>query len=60
MSVTAWLLIVFAHLLVFVDLWLAVAYGHEYTISAELDNQARSHPIIPFAFGILMGHFFWR
>lgn len=29
------------------------------TISEIIARQGRLHPIIPFAFGVLMGHFFW-
>lgn len=29
------------------------------TISETLNRQARLHPLIPFAFGVLAGHFFW-
>lgn len=31
----------------------------EYTISFVIATAAKRNPIIPLAFGILMGHFFW-
>lgn len=30
------------------------------TISEIMWRYARSYPILPFAFGVLMGHFFWQ
>lgn len=29
------------------------------TISEVVLGFARNHPVVPFAFGVLMGHFFW-
>lgn len=29
------------------------------TISGIVLGFARRHPLVPFAFGVLMGHFFW-
>jgi hypothetical protein len=29
------------------------------TISEVILGFARSHPVVPFSFGVLMGHFFW-
>lgn len=40
------------------DLWLAFDTKPGNTVS-EIIQQAGKRPIIPFGFGILMGHFFW-
>lgn len=37
------------------------AHGHTGdTISEIIWNVTAKRPLIPFAFGLLMGHFFWR
>jgi hypothetical protein len=30
------------------------------TISEHIWNVTLKHPLVPFAFGMLMGHFFWQ
>ncbi len=35
-------------------------YGVEYTISRTLTEWSRTNPIIPFIFGMCVGHFFWN
>lgn len=34
--------------------------GHSYTISAIVWQLTRHTAIVPFAAGVLMGHFFWQ
>lgn len=41
------------------DIFLAIRYGAEATWSAMLNNWGAQHPIVPFVFGIVMGHLFW-
>jgi hypothetical protein len=49
--------------LVAYDVYLAVRWGYEATISYQLLQASRAEPIIPLALGlvlgILLGHLFW-
>lgn len=40
------------------NIWLAVTPDKK-TISQVIARWAVKHPIIPFVFGVLMGHWFW-
>jgi hypothetical protein len=44
-------------LLIVYDVWAAFEPGA--TISERMLDMGHRHPVIPFAIGILMGHFFW-
>lgn len=46
-------------LLVGWDIFVAVKPPSGDTISEIIRQTAGKHPIIPFAFGVLIGHFFW-
>lgn len=54
---TIWILVVTTILLGAWDLYARRKPGG--TISEVLLNSARSSPLIPFLFGVLMGHMFW-
>lgn len=40
------------------DIYVATQAGSA-TISAVVLGWAMAHPVVPFAFGVLMGHLFW-
>lgn len=42
------------------DCWLLVKGGTEATISHWMIVSSYKYPLIPFFWGFLMGHFFWR
>jgi hypothetical protein len=41
------------------DVFALVRGGYKATISYVLLKAARNYPLIPFAFGVLIGHLFW-
>ena len=59
MNVTAWLLVAVAGLLILYDIYAAVRWGYDGTISRDMLVASLSHPIIAFAAGVLCGHLFW-
>lgn len=42
------------------DVFVLYKEGGNATISVVMWNTAQSYPIVPFAFGVLMGHLFWQ
>jgi len=61
-AITIWLLIGVAVLLISWDIYVAFfnkTPNSKDTISGVVLGFAQKHPVIPFAFGVLMGHFFW-
>lgn len=40
------------------DVWVVIRYGNEATISVRMLRLGRAYPIIPFALGVLIGHFY--
>lgn len=46
-------------MLVVFDLWMAGNGTPGDTISEVVRSWSARHPVIPFAAGVLMGHFFW-
>ena len=42
------------------DIYAIIEGGAQSTISCVVINAAYKYPIIPFAVGVLCGHFFWR
>ena len=46
-------------LLVVFDVWMAANSTPGDTISEVVRSWAQRHPVIPFAAGVVMGHFFW-
>ena len=53
-------LIVIVAVITAFDIYLAFMGGQEETISLFLWYTAQKWPIIPFIFGVLMGHLFWQ
>lgn len=41
------------------DIFARIHGGYEATISAVIFETAFKEPVVPFAFGFLMGHLFW-
>ena len=60
MSTTTILVVVFLILIVIADVYLAIKGGFQNTISWWVWLNSVKYPIIPFVFGMLMGHFFWN
>ena len=58
-TITAVVCVATACVLVGYDIFAAVKAGPSGTISDVIRGVAATNPIVPFAFGILMGHFFW-
>jgi hypothetical protein len=56
---TAIILVIVAGLLIVWDIYLAAAPPTGDTISEVIRDFAYRHPIIPFAIGVLIGHWFW-
>lgn len=55
---TILILVAVAAALIGWDVWLYVTEPEGNTISEALLWSSR-HPVVPFAFGVLMGHLFW-
>jgi hypothetical protein len=47
-----------AVILIAYDFWVGFTYGGDYTESWIILQYSHSYPVIPFAFGFLMGHLF--
>ena len=58
-QLTAAVLVACVLLLVVFDVWMAANGTPGDTISEVVRSWAARHPVIPFAAGVLMGHFFW-
>lgn len=58
-QLTTWFLIAFVTAGVAWDLYVYTRYGVDATISRVVRDWARVDPVVPFALGLLMGHFFW-
>lgn len=41
------------------DVWVFIEAGEPATISQIILSVAMGNPIVPFCFGVLMGHLFW-
>jgi hypothetical protein len=48
-----------AFILIVWDIWAYATVGGEATISAVLLDNSKRYPMIPFGFGVLMGHLAW-
>jgi hypothetical protein len=46
-------------LIIAYDIYAVLAGGIDGTVSAVIFDYSREYPIIPFAFGIMAGHFFF-
>lgn len=42
------------------DVWALYRNGGTQTVSAVLQAWAAQYPMLPFAFGVLTGHLFWK
>lgn len=58
-QLTAAVLVACVLLLVVFDLYMAANNVPGDTISEVVRSWAARHPVIPFAAGVVMGHFFW-
>jgi hypothetical protein len=56
---TLTVIVLTAFFLIFYDIYAVCKGGFDNTISWKIYSLAQQYPIIPFAFGVLMGHFFW-
>jgi hypothetical protein len=59
MNVASWFLLLVVLGIGAADFWLLDRYGPTGTISNAILESCRVHPVIPFLFGLLMGHLFW-
>jgi hypothetical protein len=59
-NVTIALMVLAFFLIALYDVIALLAGGTETTISAVIISWSKVYPILPFAFGVLMGHFFWQ
>ncbi len=59
MNLTSCVLIAVATGLVFWDIYAQFRWGYTGTISYDMLSAAYEHPVIPFGFGVIMGHLFW-
>lgn len=58
MNLTQWIIVISIVVIGGIDVVLALIGGKQKTISVQITLWSKKYPIIPFAFGILMGHFF--
>lgn len=58
MNSTDIVLIALAALIIISDIVLFAIFGISGTISYEILRLSKKYPVIPFGFGLLMGHFF--
>ena len=56
---TAWLILILLFVITLWDIFAFIHGGAEATISHLLLSASDGRPIIPFCFGVLMGHLFW-
>jgi hypothetical protein len=59
MNATTWFLTAAVFVFVVYDIFAAIHWGAGATISRDILQIADTHPILPFAIGVLMGHLFW-
>jgi hypothetical protein len=57
-NLTRWIIVSSIAVIGAIDIVLAIVLGKQRTISVQLTLWSKEYPIIPFAFGLLMGHFF--
>lgn len=60
MNISAWVILIFILILIIWDVFLIIIYGPTGTVSWDMWEVSKQHPIIPFCFGCLMAHWFWR
>jgi hypothetical protein len=59
MNATTWFLTAAVVVFIVYDIFAAIHWGADGTISRDILQIAYIHPILPFAIGVLMGHLFW-
>jgi hypothetical protein len=59
-KLTIWIIISVLVILIGYDAFVVLTEGTEASISSIIIVASYELPIIPFAFGFLCGHFFWR
>jgi hypothetical protein len=55
---TVWVVAATTAILIVYDVWTGVKNGSDTTISWVMLSLSKKYPIIPFSFGVLMGHIF--
>ena len=58
MNFTRWVIVLVVVIVGAIDIVLALVGGKDLTISVEIWRWSHEYPVIAFAFGFLMGHFF--
>jgi hypothetical protein len=58
-DVTKYVLLSTVIALTLFNVYMYLSYGVEATISVQVHAMCRSHPIIPFTMGVLLGHVLW-
>ena len=59
-KITIWFILSSVAVIVLYDIYAVYVGGLKATISWIIYEEAHNQPMIPFAFGVLMGHFFWQ
>lgn len=59
MNTVAWWLLAIVVILIGLDIFAAVRWGYQGTISYDVLTASKSHPIIALIVGIVIGHLFW-
>lgn len=60
MKTTKIIILIVIGIIAVVDFYLMFSGGREATISHVMIEWAYEYPIVPFCFGVLVGHLFWR
>lgn len=58
-NITYWFLLTTVIAVAIYDLWVGTNYGGAYTVSTRILQVSRVYPILPLAFGAVLGHLFW-
>ncbi len=59
-NITKVLLLIVLAALVGYDVWVMATVGQDASISKTIIDWGLNYPMVPFAFGVLIGHFFWQ
>jgi hypothetical protein len=57
--IVQWFMLVVAVLIAIVDIWAAIKGGRNDTISGRIWDWSTTDPMLPFSFGVIVGHLFW-
>jgi hypothetical protein len=58
-QITIAMILATAFILIVWDIWAYVTVGGEATISAVILDNSKKYPMLPFSFGVLIGHLMW-